>query len=474
MALALSDVPLELILEVVAFLELADVFSLLQTCSAFYTLNNDRSLWISVLRNTRLSCPLAASPHTDLSRPQYTLSRLKSIALHKLRLESSWARPVILPSAKPPGITAFDEPLDIIFSAQGTDILLLYFPRRGQVVCWDKQTALAFPFPAIPTGGQVVDVAAPCDRDGASTVAFIIRRVDAPFRRYAHVVTISHDDRKATGIEHSCTEIETRAAHFESIFVSEDVVGCAVVDDIDEHLTLTVSQRGPNARLSDEASQLVTLHRELDPEDMTLSFVYQGHIYTLLEDGATAQIQHFSRNTVLSRKFEEGQIWLCSIPVIEDHIGAGPFCFMLPSTPFYGVSAVFVRWEGEGAEDSTVVLGFLPCALTHASDNGDDSPLSFSQPCSMAYTPGRPANAMPLVWMDHGGFNVAIVVELARGPELKLVRYHPQAAEPTSVHTLDVPSSIDLLTLSTVCLDETAGTLHLVDNKGMLTTFYYT
>ncbi|KAJ7063738.1 hypothetical protein C8F01DRAFT_1134129, partial [Mycena amicta] len=80
------------------------------------------------------------------------------------------------------------------------------------------------------------------------------------------------------------------------------------------------------------------------------------------------------------------------------------------------------------------------------------------------------------VWMDHGGFNVTIVVETLdnSGPVLKLVRYHPKGATKTSVHDLELPPSVNLLALTTVCIDETAGTVHLVDQAGVITTLYYT
>ncbi|KAF7290119.1 F-box domain-containing protein [Mycena chlorophos] len=481
MALNLLDMPPEILLHLAAFLQVEELLSLLRTCSALHALGNDRSVWISVLDAIRLSFPLPCPPHTDLTRPRYTLERLRALALHKLRLDARWTHPIITPKPdKPPLVSTFDEVLDIIFSVQGTDILLLNFPEREEVVCWDKQAGTSFRFPPIRTGGRVIDVAAPCDADGVSTVAFLTRPNpnSVPFTRCAHVVKVFHDDQKATGLEHQKIPIDAAGAHFESIFVSEDIVGWAVADDIDDHLTLTVASRVAGARLSEETSRAVAFHRQLDEDDMTLCFVYQGHVYNLLENGITAQIQHFSRNTVLSGEFEETGIWRCDVPswttTTETEELHGPFCFMLPSTPFYGVGAVFVRWLGVGVEDSIVTIGFLPCSLTGLADDGNNSPLSFPSPCVTASTTGRPARAMPLVWMDHGGFNVTIMVEEPDGFKLMLVRYHPWAADPTSVHTLELPTSVDAKLITTVCVDETAGTVHLVDENHVLTTLYYT
>jgi hypothetical protein len=72
--------------------------------------------------------------------------------------------------------------------------------------------------------------------------------------------------------------------------------------------------------------------------------------------------------------------------------------------------------------------------------------------------------------MDHSGFNVAMVVQSPL--RLVLLRYHPETRT-TSVHTLAVPDTIELNNLSSVCVDDTAGAVHVVDRQGLISTLRY-
>ncbi|KAJ7061468.1 hypothetical protein C8F01DRAFT_1369005 [Mycena amicta] len=288
------------------------------TCTRFHALTNERSLWISVLNTARLFTTLACSPHTDLSRSLYSLSRLKKIALHNLKLEASWARKRPTPSpGKPPLTTNFSEPPKIMSIVQGTDIMLLHFPQRREIVRWDKKAGKTFPFPPIPISGGITDVAEPFDSDGVSIVAFVTLEA-ASGTRHAHILK---------------SRLEA------SIFVSEDMVGCVDVLPGD-YATLLVSPRGVAARLSEDRSHKIKLPSPIHEQTVLRCFIYKGHLYNVFEDGVTTEIQHFSRNTIRSGRIEQCQSWTCDIPS-SDCLGL--LCCMLPSTPFYGVGAVFAR-----------------------------------------------------------------------------------------------------------------------------------
>ncbi|KAJ7807800.1 hypothetical protein B0H14DRAFT_1528113 [Mycena olivaceomarginata] len=82
------DLPTEIFLEVVHFLELPDTISLIQTCSHFYALSGQRSFWISVLETTRMKSPIACPPYTDLSR--FPLETLKSLVFSWKKLQYNW------------------------------------------------------------------------------------------------------------------------------------------------------------------------------------------------------------------------------------------------------------------------------------------------------------------------------------------------------------------------------------------------
>jgi hypothetical protein len=148
---------------------------------------------------------------------------------------------------------------------------------------------------------------------------------------------------------------------------------------------------------------------------------------------------------------------------------------MVPSTPFYGIAAAFVRLQWTDAFTRITSFTFLPNTVTHASDNGVSSPLAFDSPCVSAYLPGELAN-VSLIWLDHSGFNVVAVIqpyETGFDPlKLVLVRYHPETRS-TSSHILIVPDTIDLELVTSVCVDDTAGAVYLVDTGGQLWTLRY-
>ncbi|KAJ7350727.1 hypothetical protein DFH08DRAFT_115953 [Mycena albidolilacea] len=141
------DLPTEIILEVVHFLELADTISLIQTCSYLYALSGQRSFWISVLETTRMKSPIACPPHADLSR--FPLETLKSLVFSWKKLQYNWNQdfPQIV---GPVTSTCFGTPLEILGSVQGTGILVL--AMEDSVLCWDYKLAAPLPFPAIETG----------------------------------------------------------------------------------------------------------------------------------------------------------------------------------------------------------------------------------------------------------------------------------------------------------------------------------
>ncbi|KAJ7350724.1 hypothetical protein DFH08DRAFT_806723 [Mycena albidolilacea] len=85
------DLPTEIILEVVHFLELPDPISLVQfdqTCSYLYALSDQHSFWISVLETTRMKSLIACPPYTDLSR--FPLETLKSLVFSWKKLQYNW------------------------------------------------------------------------------------------------------------------------------------------------------------------------------------------------------------------------------------------------------------------------------------------------------------------------------------------------------------------------------------------------
>ncbi|GLB41476.1 hypothetical protein LshimejAT787_1000760 [Lyophyllum shimeji] len=84
----ITSYPVDLLLEILACLNLSDTLSFLSVCSTFRGLRDDRILWITVLQRTQLTRPLACPVGTNLAH--LDLHALQHIAYRTHRLEKNW------------------------------------------------------------------------------------------------------------------------------------------------------------------------------------------------------------------------------------------------------------------------------------------------------------------------------------------------------------------------------------------------
>ncbi|KAF8150521.1 hypothetical protein K438DRAFT_438966 [Mycena galopus ATCC 62051] len=460
MIISLSALPADIILEVVSLLELPDPVSLLLTCRSLSSLSRQRIFWISVLEATRNKSPLACPPYTDLS--QFTLEALKGLAFSWQKLQENWNLPS--PTTMwPVTSTRLSGCAEILANVQGTDILVLYMSES--LFCWDAKLEILLPFPPIVDCRSISSF---LHTPGVCTVAFLTEHSSQIAHR--HVLTVKHEDSKAISFTDEFSELLITDSDFESIFVTEDVVGVIVAMEGSQDSSITVSAIRGDDRLVD-STRTINLHRTLFLDrDLIDCFTYQGHLYVLLDDGLSVQIQHISRQSLRSGCCEETGRY--NVVYGRELFTVG-FCSMTPSTPFYGISAVFVRLDGDINDTSSFTsFTFLTNTLTHAPSDGVSSPLAFTSPIVTEYVPGTLRDP-GLVWLDHSGLNLAAVLQSqSESPRLVLVRYHPKT-QSTSTHALIVPSFIDLDELDGVCVDETAGAVRLMDREGLFSNMLY-
>ncbi|KAJ6497468.1 hypothetical protein C8R45DRAFT_982972 [Mycena sanguinolenta] len=469
----LFELPTDILLEIVKLLELPNPLSLVITCSTLYRLSNERSFWISVLETTRRRAPIACSGYADLS--QYDLEALKGLVVSWMKLQSNWDQPS--PQIMQPVVsTRLPEPAQFIFLVQGTDILIL--TMGGNVLCWDARLAVPFAFPAIETGGRITRVSGPSESPGSCSTCFmaiLAEHATDPPTAHRYVITIQHHNGKATSFtSRSSSVLIPHGRYFESLVLTEDMVGTVVARRDRETCIVTFGAINGDTRAADSTS-ILKLHRPVSTQDLTVTFTYQGHLYALLEDSLSVSIRHVSRKTLQSGRWEleQTRVYSCAIP--RSYVNSAPFCYMTPSSPSYGIGAVFTRLVWDGDVPSTFTsFTFVPTTLTHVSDDGVSSPLAFDSSCVTEHIPGVLAQ-LSLVWLDHSGFNVIAVIRPADWSErwaLVLVRYHPETSS-SSVHNLSVPDTIDITNIDSVCIDDAAGVVYLMDREGILSTLRY-
>ncbi|KAJ6497483.1 hypothetical protein C8R45DRAFT_128438 [Mycena sanguinolenta] len=481
----LTELPTDILLEIVKLLLLPDPLALLLTCRSLNALSNELSFWMSVLETTRRRSPIACSPDADLS--QFTLPRLKDLAISWLRLQHNWNQP--FPQVvRPPNSHPLDNPgAEIIYAVQGTDVLVL--TSGDSVFCWDTSLGVSLPS-AIYTGGEITQNAG-SDLPGVCFVAVIARISTAAHKcvvyhdfymlnansllqccsvRRRYTMTIKHQSGKVTSISNKCSQISAPELDWESLFVTEDMAGTIGTTENSEDCLVVVDGVGDENCFPNSNSRF-KLHRSVPDHAFLICIPYQGHLYIILEDASSVQIQHISRKTLRECGRYHSKIKL-------SYSNFEPLCYMVPSTPFYGVTAAFVRLHWNHGDETALVTSFtfLLNTLTDVYDEGSGavSPLGFDPHCVLEYVPGQLVD-VTLVWQDHSGFNIAAVIQpndLLEPPRLVLVRYHPDNRS-TSVHDLIVPDTIDVTKLESACIDDTSGAVHLVDTEVRLSTLRY-
>ncbi|KAJ7270144.1 hypothetical protein B0H12DRAFT_1094723 [Mycena haematopus] len=461
----LFELPTDILLEIVKLLELPNPLSLIITCSSLYKLSNERSFWISVLETTRSRSPIACPIYADLS--QYDLGALKGLVVSWMKLQNNWDQPspqVVSPVTS----TRLPEPAQIILVVQGTDILVL--ATMKSVFCWDAKLAAPFSFPAIETGGRITRVSGPAESPGTCSLAILAEQDTNLHTAQRYVIAIRHEDGKAISVtSQSSLVLIPNGRYFESLVLTEDMVATIVAVQNQEDCIVTIGAINDDTHPVDSTSML-KLHRSVSNRDLTVSFTYQGHLYTLLEDALSVSIHHVSRKNLQYGHCDQTRLYSCDIPHSTYDANSIPFCYMIPSTPSYGIGAVFVRLEWD--ESIFTSFTFLPNTL--GPDDGMSSPLAFDSPCVTERVRGELPN-LSLVWLDHSGFNVIAAVDpltTAQSRRLVLVRYHPETNSSSS-RNLSVPDTIDLTDIASLCIDDTAGAVHLVDIEGTIWTLRY-
>ncbi|KAF7289275.1 F-box domain-containing protein [Mycena indigotica] len=469
--LLLSQLPVEITLEVASKLSLSDALSLLWTCASFYALSGQRSFWIVILTTARDHIPLLCQPYTDFS--VYPLDKLRELVYSQLRLEGNWSRshPQVkrhLPPVK------FGEKVEILSTLQGTGLALLHLPDSRKLICWDTETSGQEPvIPAIPTTGRIVGVSAPFGLGNVSYVAVLIMQWHEPYTTERHLITIHHKGKIVTAFTNEFTLSRTPNGHyFESLFLTEDLVGTLLVEESDNQCLLSFTGNKEIMSKPQTSAKMDLPQHIFNERDLTVCFAFRGHLYNLIEDGEVVQIQHVSRKSLSSGRCEETNLFTSKISAEEV---LQPFCFILPSNPLYGIAAAFIHFH---TAHPKIQLIFVPATIDISNgDDEEDSPLIFAPDCHIVNIEGRPAD-ISLVWMDHSGCNVIFIVatqltEAAEGLSLKLllVRYRRETQSST-VHRLALPEDFDGA-VAAVSVDETMGAVHLVSAVGTFFTLYY-
>ncbi|KAJ7647823.1 hypothetical protein FB45DRAFT_860882 [Roridomyces roridus] len=451
-------------LEVMRHLAIPDVVRLLQvrhgTTRAL--LSHECTFWILLVEATRATYPLGCPRYADLS--QYNLQTLKDLITSRFKLQRNWN--LEFPKVVDLQVTSLDECVKILGLVQGTPIALVHMPKTEDVACWDVQLGAQFPFPPIKVGGKLNNVSEPfVSSYGVCSFVVVGGKVEDTSKgeRWQYIITIKHDNRKATGFDSVRTATAYPTSPDGSIFLTRDVIGALIANKREDHCTIVTSKigDGPGSE-SESPMKLNCTASEFSDRHLMVAFTCRGHFFNILEDGSRAQIQHVSRERLTH---SEKVATVYEADILDVGKTCRPMYPILPSCPSYGVAAAFVR-EAKVRDETTFT--FLPATPINSptGDDGVSSPLTFPFPCPTARVPGRTIDPS-LMCMDHGGLNIVGVLQdpnPMNSPNLVLVHYHPET-QTTSVHYPDVPPSLDLDEMQNLWADDTAGVIYLIGKE---------
>ncbi|KDQ51569.1 hypothetical protein JAAARDRAFT_73549 [Jaapia argillacea MUCL 33604] len=467
----LLELPCDVVLAILKFIEFDDILSLLATCTALRSLSDSRVLWLDVLQQMKTdeSQPLPCFEHQDLSLLE--LQSLQKIAMHKRRLERNWhtESPRVRGSIQ---AYSFDQHLEVLWVIPGSTLVLLHHFTQSMLVLWDFAESEAldmlpvgrtvYRFRISPKPGQQRMVLLASDSeysgDGLAT----------DFR----VVDINYLPEGRRPFIHHRMHVPLYPSNAYP-FVDGDEFGF-VSDNYDETFDVKIFHLGTQTCYHFQVAVgpiIAGFHLR--------SFLYDGDFYLSIDDEEGFRVHHFPFPLYSASKVHQTTI-------VND-------------VPFILYSKTRV------SESSTLDSGVPISRLTAISSDYDGDPLHphtslHFWPVSAISTPGTPSlqfypgfettlhgqicgsltpdeghlllfraasgrHALFLRWMGMD------VVESDRY-RLTLVHYHRDASA-LKLRDLPLPHFIPLAEVNSIALDDRRGVVILADSLGTLYTISY-
>jgi len=463
----LLTLPQFIFVEIGSWLDLKDAVSFAQTCVAFRSLGYLRAFWVPILTRARIEKPLNwPSGH---SLVQCTPDKLRTIAFHRLRLDTNWASPS--PNISGP-ITSIDvEAQNLIAAVPATDIIIVHRLHDGILVCYDTETKQQTFQLDMPVNSYILDLSAPLQTLGRYTIAI---RVRPPHSLV--VICVDHMDGKATGFRKIFyTQLEPEEILvYHRPFLHGDYVGMISHARFDGNLKISVS--------STKCNESVVIPTNLPPllngSHHVASFAFGSALYVMIENDIELQVYwcpcsllstcfgSSNNHTIVVFEHSCTNLLADSCPHEDSHRrGLTP-----PGTLTYGVAAISIYQRLCGTPSySNTLIRFWPSSIVGSELNGNSRLVVGDAKGDDIHIPGRLrfGRGCCLGFLANSGTTVAVIADHERTSKIStyLVRY---VAGVVSVHELIVPSFIPIAQVCNVLVDDYKGTVYLLDTYGIL------
>ncbi|KAF8893882.1 hypothetical protein BD779DRAFT_1503933 [Infundibulicybe gibba] len=476
MMVTLESFANELLLEVARHLPLEDAFPFLLLSRRFYALSKERGFWIAILRMTVLTTPLFSPSYMDMTL--CNLDELKYIAIRTRRREQNWNRPEIK-IIGPTKTIICDGPHSLIFQAPGTEFLILHAAERGVAVCLKADSATLIS--SVYVGPSIFGQSPPHEQMGKYSIALLTSDVphnpdNSPTRLMVltFVMSTSHDTAELSATFNH--ELSQDYNHRDP-FLNSEIVGALRLFD-STNLEILAFNLNTN--------QAAVLQSDTLYDAQIGSVSLGGDLYIVRDHRETSYV-HFCPNRLLPyesiSKPNNYRFFLN--------------CDDVPPLIWHGIDASFfgcdIWFEPLGILNPDPMAKIPVVTLHHIFVDDEQTPrvvnIRFwtSRPKDPEY--GSPSYLAPAHAINvHGmlrspsrgssrlytssGYHVLLMIENRGVLSLQLVRYKPTVPS-SSIHSLEIPPSIELDSITGLSVDDHLGVIYLMDSSRLLLRIPY-
>ncbi|KAJ6576863.1 hypothetical protein B0H10DRAFT_2101872 [Mycena sp. CBHHK59/15] len=474
----LNEISVDVLLYILTLVPLEDAISLILVSREFQSLSRERSFWIYLLDTARKSRPLPCPDDEDIST--YDLPDLKRLVFHTIRRDRNWSRPV--PDIRGPIDTlALGPGHSLILSISGTSLLLIHSQQDGVVTCWNVNSGLALD--SVYIGRSVFHTSLSCGQKKSRSIALLVaEELTADYASGTPllvVLTIQHTASVEAVIAVSFRRSLGTGLTFGQLFINAHLVGLLRVFDM-EPLDIVAFNR--------ESGACRVIHTDTLYDSQMGAFL--DHALYIVKDRSemSSNVHMCPENLLPYSDTHDGDIHMADTLHWADH-----------GARFWdGVDATFTGFEtwfeALGAVTARPVRGVALATLHHINVNEELSPRainirfwSFTEGTDGDVTPSRrlaPAHTLNIrgelatsvslqrYLIAYSGVNVLLVVNYRGKRSLRLVQYGPSSSSST-IHLLEMPSSIDLTAVTGIALDDHRGSVVLIAQDGALYSVAY-
>ncbi|KDQ51539.1 hypothetical protein JAAARDRAFT_503901 [Jaapia argillacea MUCL 33604] len=455
-----SQLPGDIMLEILGNVDLEDVLSFLATCRNFYSVRETRSLWLRLLKRMDRRHPLPCSFDEDLTKMD--LHRLIATAMRARRLQNNLARD----EPQPIGLIRshrFNQDMDVLGIIPGADLILLHIRGRGIACLWDISAMKSLA--SVYIGRTILLYSDAHFERGKFLIGFEISDEpdfdpDENGPSVIRVLEVKHGSAQQPSLR-EVFHVPVTTPFPECLFLDSRYIG-VLGDRTEEAYRVCIYDLNSDSKVSSQLQHVLPS----DAESGLQASIIGDYLYLMVEEEEQLSICHYAIRDLLSSGVNPPHTVMDGNFTKTSSIG----CFHNSGLHLRGVIAVSLSFGNPG-----MIVRFWP---TSSTDNPNPE-LTFTNAVEKTLRHSVISNPYDaeLIGMGNCANDILIATKDHRPrsrspPTLHLVRFDPDTHTTRTV-PLALPSNIILQEIVSVHLEECKGRLILLDESWTLWVVSY-